>query len=373
MDKLLDNAPCGFLSITAGDDIVEVNATLLKMLGYVRADLEHAGIQKLFTVAGNVFYQTHLHPLLKLQGKIEEVYLSLRSGSGDEIPVLVNAVRTERGQETFYDFVVVPMHNRKQYEDIILTQKNEAETANRSKAAFLSMISHDLRTPLTGILGWAQILKGKEHDVELVKKAATIIKRSALAQKALIEDILDLARITSGKLTIDPEKVNLVEIVKNAVEVITPSAESKGISIAYELDIDIVMMGDSNRLQQVLWNLLSNSIKFTPKGGRINIELRRYRSSVELEISDDGIGISAEFLPYVFDRFQQQDNSKTHQQSGLGLGLAITRHIVELHGGTIRVKSPGENMGTAITASFPAPVDESYAESEVENLYMVVE
>jgi PAS domain S-box-containing protein len=357
MDELLNNAPCGFLVITDNGDMVAANATLLKLLGYAGEELIGGHVRKLFSAAGNIFYQTHFFPLLKLQGRIEEIYLPMRSSAGEEIPVLVNAARREQDGAVFYDCVLMAMHQRHVYEDDILQAKRTAETANRTKEEFLSVVSHDLRTPLTSILGWIEILKGKENDVELVKKALATIKRGAESQKTLIEDILDFARISSGKLRIDSRPVDLKEIITSAMEIVISAADAKEIRIESDLGAGGfrgLVLGDTMRLQQALWNLLSNAIKFTPKKGRINISLARSGPNVEIKVSDTGKGISAEFLPYVFDRFLQENKSDTRQYSGLGLGLAITRHVVELHGGSVTAESPGENKGATFTVILPA-------------------
>lgn len=353
MDDLLKNAPCGFLALTDNGEIVEINNTLLNLLGYRQEDLKNVNVKKLFSAPGNIFYQTHFFPLLKLQGKLEEIYLSFRSVSGEEIPVLVNAARREHEGSIFYDFVLLPMRQRNRYEEELLKAKKEAETANRTKEEFLSVVSHDLRTPLGAILGWTEILKNKAGDEKLVRKAVEVIKRSATAQKVLIEDILDLARITSGKLHLETDSVDLTGIIENAIEMIAPAAREKEIEIRSDLPKNVVITGDGARLQQVLWNLLSNAIKFTPKNGQVNIELSEKGANVEIRISDTGKGISAEFLPYIFDRFQQEENTKTPQYSGLGLGLAISRHIVDLHGGTIHAESPGQNGGAVFTVVLP--------------------
>jgi PAS domain S-box-containing protein len=359
MDELLDNAPCGFLAFADDGKIVVANTTLLRLLGYGRDEILELHIEKIFSIAGRIFYQTHFFPLLKLKNQVEEVYLSLRSKSGADIPVLVNAARRERGGRFFNDCVFMPMRQRNQYEDEILKAKKEAEEATRAKDEFLSVVSHELRTPLNGILGWAQILQTRNPDSETVKRAVDAIVRGARAQSKLIEDILDFTRIISGKLRLDVRQVDLVLIVESAMDVITPAANAKNISLQTVLDSNSFVSGDIERLQQILWNLLSNAVKFTPKGGRVQIRVQRVNSSVEIVVSDTGKGISPEFLPFVFERFKQSDNSTSRRYGGLGLGMAITRHIVELHGGTIRAESPGEDLGTTFTVSLPVSVSSS--------------
>jgi PAS domain S-box-containing protein len=356
MDELLNNAPCGFLVFADDGKIVEVNATLLNLLGYERDELCRLHIEKIFSVAGRIFYQTHFFPLLKLKNKVEEIYLSLRSKSDLDIPVLVNAVRRERDGQVFNDCILMPMRQRNQYEDEILRAKKQAEDATRAKDEFLSVVSHELRTPLNGILGWTQVLQTRKPDIETTKRAIEAIARGARAQSKLIEDILDFTRIISGKLRLEVQQVDLIMVVESAIDVITPAANAKDIRLQTVLDSHGFVAGDAQRLQQVLWNLLSNAIKFTPKGGRVQIRVERVNSSIEISVSDTGKGISPEFLPFVFERFKQSDNSTTRRYGGLGLGMAITRHIVELHGGTIQAESRGEDLGATFTVSLPVSI-----------------
>ncbi|HEX8638363.1 MAG TPA: ATP-binding protein [Pyrinomonadaceae bacterium] len=353
MDELLNNAPCGFLVFTDDGKIVEANATLLESLGYERGELIKANVEKILTIAGRIFYQTHFFPLLKLKSEVEEIYLSLRAKSGAEIPVLINAVQHERGGTVYNDCVLMPMRRRNRYEDEILEAKKWAEEANRAKDEFLSVVSHELRTPLSGILGWAQIMQGRHLDAAMTEHAVDAIVRGARAQSKLIEDILDFTRIISGKLRLEIEPVDLTLIVESAIDVITPAASAKNIRLQTSLDTSSFVSGDAARIQQILWNLLSNAVKFTPEGGSVRIAVQRVERSVEITVSDTGKGISADFLPFVFERFKQSDNSTTRRFGGLGLGMAITRHLVELHGGTIRAESAGEDAGATFTVNLP--------------------
>lgn len=356
MEEFLNNVPCGFLIFDDDGKIVASNIMLLKMLGYERDELLSLPVEKIFSVAARIFYQTHFFPLLKLKSRVTEVYLALRNKNGEDIPVMVNAARHERDGQIFNDCVFLEMKQRDQYENELLNAKKEAEAATLAKDEFLQTVSHELRTPLNAIMGWSKILEGGRLDEEGIKRASETIARSAKAQSQLIEDILDYARIISGKIRLEISPVELVEIVKEAIEMITPAAIAKNITLETELDSNTLVSGDASRLQQVLWNLLSNAIKFTPKNGRIRVKLGRINSHVEIGISDTGKGISAEFLPFVFERLRRGDDSKTRRQGGLGLGLAIVRHIVELHGGTIRAESPGEGLGATFTVSLQVRV-----------------
>ncbi len=233
-----------------------------------------------------------------------------------------------------------------------------AEESSQLKEEFLATISHELRTPLNAILGWARMLRLGQLDGEKVAKALETIERNAQAQAQLIEDLLDVSRIITGKLRMDVRPADPNSFTEAAIDALKPAAEAKGVRIQKIMDTGIVSVpGDPVRLQQVVWNLLSNAIKFTPRGGRVQVRLERVNSHVEIVISDTGQGIVPEFLPHVFDRFRQADQRTSRQHGGMGLGLAIVRHLVELHGGTVSAESPGEGRGATFTVRLPvAPV-----------------
>ncbi len=360
MDDLLNTAPCGFLSFTDDGRIVLVNDTLLGLLGYGREELLGRHVESLLPVASRIFYQTHLFPLLKLHDRVEEVYFSLRSRGGTEIPVLANAARHERGGVVANDCVLMQMRQRNQYEDEILQAKRAAEEATLAKDEFLAVVSHELRTPLTAILGWARMLQAGNLDERTAARALSAIERNAESQNQLIGDLLDLSRIISGKIRLNVGRVELASVVESALDVVGPAADAKGVRLQSVLDPQAgPVSGDPERLQQVMWNLLSNAVKFTPRGGRVQVRLARVNSSVEVAVSDTGCGISAEFLPYVFERLRQADQTQTRRQGGLGLGMAITKHIVELHGGTVRAESRGEGQGATFTLRLPVMIAHS--------------
>jgi PAS domain S-box-containing protein len=230
----------------------------------------------------------------------------------------------------------------------------EAEAANRLKDEFLANLSHELRTPLNAIVGWSAVLRGQTHDPEL-RRAVDTIDRNARAQSQLIEDILDVSRIVTGKLQLDVEPVDVVTVVGAALESLRPSAEAKGIRVEVKLDPSLPpLLGDTRRLQQVMWNLLSNSVKFTPAGGTVTVSAAGEGKGLRVEVRDTGAGIAPEFLPHVFERFRQADSSTTRAHSGLGLGLAIVRHLVELHGGTVDAESAGAGRGATFRVWLPA-------------------
>ncbi|MFN6515830.1 MAG: chemotaxis protein CheB [Nostoc sp. CreGUA01] len=232
--------------------------------------------------------------------------------------------------------------------------RTAAETANRAKDEFLSMLSHELRNPLHALLGWAQLLRIHDLDEDIINQGLEAIENSAKIQAQLIEDLLDISRITSGKLRLVSEVMELAPVIRATVDTVRLLAESKNIQLESELEPSTrTIFGDPVRLQQVIWNLLSNAIKFTPNGGRIEVSLKYIDKQAQIQVSDTGKGISNDFLPYVFDRFSQADSSKTRTNQGLGLGLSIVRHVVELHGGTVEAHSPGEGQGATFIIKLP--------------------
>ncbi|HXQ73018.1 MAG TPA: ATP-binding protein [Pyrinomonadaceae bacterium] len=234
----------------------------------------------------------------------------------------------------------------------------EAEAANRIKDEFLATLSHELRTPLTSLLGWSSVLRESRRDEKVLAQGLDAIDRNARVQAQLIDDLLDVSRIVSGKLNLDVRPLDVCSVTRAAIAVVQPAADAKGITLDYWAQPTLgAISADSARLQQIIWNLLSNAVKFTPHGGRINVRVLRDGSNVKVTVSDTGQGIDPEFLPRVFDRFRQADSSTTRSFGGLGLGLAIVRHLVELHGGTVSAESDGVGKGATFSASFPLLTD----------------
>ncbi len=232
--------------------------------------------------------------------------------------------------------------------------RKQAEEANRIKDEFLATLSHELRTPLNAILGWAQVLRTGKVDEATTARALEAVERNARAQAQLISDLLDVSRIITGKLRLELTPVELPRIIDAALDSVRPAADAKGIRIRLTLDSAVgPLVGDPDRLQQVIWNLLSNAIKFTPKGGAVEVRLGQREGQAEIAVEDTGAGVQPDFVPYVFDRFRQAESSTTRQYGGLGLGLSIVRHMVELHGGTVKVESPGEGQGATFTVRLP--------------------
>jgi signal transduction histidine kinase/ActR/RegA family two-component response regulator len=229
-----------------------------------------------------------------------------------------------------------------------------AQNASHSKDEFLAVLSHELRTPLNSILGWTRLLRGGGLRGVNSDHALDIIERNAYLQLQLINDLLQLSQITSGNLRLDMKSVDLVPIVMISIDTLRPTALAKEITLESEIKAGVGgVLADPARLQQIIWNLLSNAIKFTPRGGRVIVGLNQIGSTAQITVADSGIGMEPEFLPYVFDRFRQADSSSARKYGGLGLGLAIVRQLVELHGGNVMVKSPGKGLGSTFTVTFP--------------------
>lgn len=248
-----------------------------------------------------------------------------------------------------------------------------AEETNRLKDDFLANVSHELRTPLSAILGWAKMIGSGKLDAEGHDRAVETIIRNANSQAQLIEDLLDISRIISGKMRLDARPVELPPLIEAVVESMRLAAEARSIRVQTFIDPKAGMItGDGERLQQIFWNLLSNAVKFTPNKGKVQVRLERINSHLEFTVSDTGQGIAPEFLPYVFERFRQADGSTTRTSSGLGLGLAIVQHLVELHGGSIQVESEGEGKGATFRVILPLRIVNSAAGEDADKVHPAV-
>ena len=234
----------------------------------------------------------------------------------------------------------------------------DAEAANRIKDEFLATLSHELRTPLTSLLGWSSVLREGRRDEKVLAQGLDAIDRNARVQAQLIDDLLDVSRIVSGKLNLDVRPLDIASVARAAINVVQPAADAKGITLDYYAEPGLgAISADSARVHQIIWNLLSNAVKFTPHGGQISLRVEQDETDARVTVKDSGQGIDAEFLPRVFDRFRQADSSTTRSFGGLGLGLAIVRHLVELHGGTVSAQSDGKNKGATFTVTFPLMTD----------------
>ncbi|MBW4678548.1 MAG: PAS domain S-box protein [Microcoleus vaginatus WJT46-NPBG5] len=283
-----------------------------------------------------------------------------KDGSPIDIAVWATALRDAKGQKSCLS-IVADISERKQLEaerEQLLARERgaraEAEAANRIKDEFLAVLSHELRSPLNAILGWAQMLRTRHFSEATISRALETIERNARLQTQLVEDLLDVSRILRGKTRLNVMPVNVVSTIEGALDTMRPAAEAKAIKIERLLDPTVgLISADPGRLQQIVWNLLSNAIKFTPSGGCVTIRLEAAGSMAQIQVSDTGMGIPDDFLPHVFEYFRQADGSTTRAHGGLGLGLAIVRHLVELHGGTIQAESPGEGQGATFTLLLP--------------------
>jgi PAS domain S-box-containing protein len=324
-----------------------------------------------------------------LNGSIPEYSLEKRYQRKDGSVIwsltTVTLLKNARGEPLQLIDVIEDITARKQVEAALLEEAHvlellneerrsllESERAARSAAErlsdvkdeFLATLSHELRTPLNAILGWSQVLRSHPRDQGDYVKGLEAIERNARVQTQLIEDLLDMSRITSGKLRLDVQQLQPVSFIEAAIETVTPAADAKGIRLERFLDPAAgPISGDPGRLQQVLWNLLSNAIKFTPKGGRVQIVLERVNSHIEINVADTGVGVKPEFIQHLFERFRQGDASTTRKFGGLGLGLSIVKSLVELHGGSVMVKSAGEGQGTTVSVHLPLAVIHRNADS----------
>ncbi len=296
----------------------------------------------------------------------ETEYRTVSAATGAEkwIRAVGRAYYDEAGTAVGFDGITLDVTAKKaadaEREELLASERaarTHAERSSRMKDEFLATLSHELRTPLNAILGWSQILKGEDPTPEDLNEGLAVIERNARVQTQLIEDLLDMSRITSGKVRLNVQPVDLTAVINASIAAVAHAAEAKEIRIQKVLEPTAgPVMGDPARLQQILWNLLSNAIKFTPKAGRVQVLLQPVNSHLEIVVSDTGAGIRPAFLPHVFERFRQADATTTRVHSGLGLGLAIVKHLTEMHGGEVRVASPGEGAGATFTVQLPLAI-----------------
>ncbi|MBE9012910.1 response regulator [Pseudanabaenaceae cyanobacterium LEGE 13415] len=345
-----------------GPEIVYVNPAFTEMTGYQSEEVlgksprmlqgEHTERAVLDALRRNIAQGNPFHG---------EAINYHKDGSEFYVEWNITPIRNNQQQITHYVAIQRNISDRKRLEkerERLLSQekaaRDAAEVANRSKDEFLATLSHELRTPLTPILGWSRVLRTQDVPEDRLQQALETIEENARRQAQLVDDLLDLARIVRGKMTLNFASVSLLEVIIAALETVRLAAEAKSIQIETNLSAPLPpVMGDAGRLQQIVWNLLSNAIKFTPVEGRITVTLSKVDRCAEIQISDSGQGINPEFLPYVFDRFSQEDSSITRQFGGLGLGLSLCRQLVEAHGGTIRAESSGIGQGATFTVQLP--------------------
>lgn len=365
MDPLLDSAPFGFL-VARDDGYVEsANCTIAEMLDTTVERLVGSHLDNVLTAPSRIFYQSHFFPILRLQGRVSEVYVTLASAAGEELPVLLNARRRDSPAGPRNDWAVIPMRTRNEYENEILLARKVAEKASSAKDEFITFISHELRSPLSAIVNWASLLKRDHVDPVRMTRGLEGIERNAKLQLKLVDDMLDHARLVAGKVRVEPVHLDARHALEIVLDGIEPSARIKGVEIHRALGSDAARVSaDAERLQQVFWNMLNNAVKFTPRDGRVDVRLRHEDHWIEVEVADTGKGIAPEFLPHVFESYRQEEGRLVKAEAGLGLGMSITRRLVELHGGSISAASAGPGQGARFTVRLPALVTNGVATSE---------
>ncbi|MGB7921768.1 MAG: ATP-binding protein [Pyrinomonadaceae bacterium] len=359
--RLFESARDGILILNAATlKITDVNPFMTELLGYSRDEFLGKELWEIGLFSDKEASQTAFRELQETGYlRYEDLPLQTTDGRLREVEFVSNVYEEDSQQVIQCNIRDITARKRAEEENRLLLERcqvahGEADKANGIKDEFLALLSHELRTPLTSILGWSKLLTDGNLDDVASKRALEIIVRNARAQRQLIDDLLDISRIITGKLRLDVRPVELAPIIEAIVEGMRPAADARSIHLQTALDSRTdTINGDPDRLQQIIWNLLSNAIKFTPEGGRVEVGLERINSHVEITISDTGQGIDPEFLLHVFDRFRQSDSSSTRRHGGLGLGLAIARQLVELHGGTVKAESPGEGAGTTFKVILP--------------------
>jgi PAS domain S-box-containing protein len=370
-EELFEHAPCGYLITDADGRIIRANATFCALSGRTRADLAGMPFPELLTLPGRIYHDTHVRPLLVMQGYVREIALDLKVGGDPRktLSVILNAAQSvdSQGHAHRLRILVFDASERRQYErELLLARRSadearetervareQAERASRAKDDFLALVSHELRTPLTAILSWTQLLRRTRSDAEKVEQGLAVIERNTRLQVRLIEDLLDMSRMVSGKLRMDVQAVPLAPVIEAALETVMPSAQARQIRLQKILDLEVRVSGDPGRLQQVFWNLLTNAIKFTPKNGFVRIIMQRVNSHIEVCVIDSGQGMSKDFIAHAFERFRQSTSAGARQTGGLGLGLSIVKYLVEMHGGSIHAQSEGEGHGSTFTVKLP--------------------
>ncbi|WNZ48329.1 ATP-binding protein [Leptolyngbya boryana CZ1] len=356
-DRISRLADANIIGILFGDvegGIHRANDELLRIIGYTQQELEAGQINWIDITPPEFLPLDEMHVAeAQARGACTPYEKEYIRRDGQRVPVLIGYVLVGEKRRDSIAFIV-DLRERRRLEDSLRQRTEELERVNRLKDEFLAVLSHELRTPLNPILGWAQMLKTQRLDTTKAAQALETIERNAKLQLTLIDELLDVSRILQGKLNLRAAPVDLAAVVEGAISTVYLAAESKAISIDFLHDPQPVMVrGDSDRLQQVVWNVLSNAVKFTPASGNVTIHLSTSPTEAKLTISDTGRGISASFLPYVFDNFRQEDGSSTRSFGGLGLGLAIAKHLIELHGGVIQANSLGEGKGATFTIKLP--------------------
>jgi PAS domain S-box-containing protein len=353
LDSVQDYAIC---MLTPHGEIASWNAGAERLFGYTADEIIGRSFACFYPAAERDLDMPAEH--LRIAGELGkyacECLRVRRGGAGFDAHVILTAVRAGRDRERRgFSLVVRDITERKRLEDDLRRRAEDLSAANRAKEDFLATLSHELRTPLNAMLGWTRLLRMGKLDRAAHARALETIERNAHIQEQLIADILDVSRIVTGKLRLELRPIELAPVVEAALDAVRPAAEAKGVQLRWDTRFEGTVLGDPDRLQQVVWNLVVNAIKFTPAGGAVRLTLARVGPSAVITVSDTGEGIAPELLPYIFDRFTQGDASVTRSHGGLGLGLSIVRHIVELHGGRVHAESEGRGRGASFGVHLP--------------------
>jgi PAS domain S-box-containing protein len=354
-ESLIKNAPDPVFVSDLQGKILQANDAVYTLLGFRTAEVVEQSLSRFITVDETREFMAALREVVA-RGVTRNARLNPRSASGETIPTTLNASALRDADGVVIGAIGI-LRDMRAYERVVRDleeSRRKLDEANRAKDEFLATLSHELRTPLNAILGWARLLRSGTLDADGVRRGPEVIERNTRVLAQLIEDLLDVSRIITGKLRLEVRPADLIAVIIAAMEAVQTAAEAKGIRLEASLDPTLGhVTADPDRIQQVVWNLLTNAIKFTPRGGHVDIRLERADSMVRLTVSDSGTGIRGDLLPFVFDRFRQGETSTGRQYGGLGLGLAIVRHIVELHGGVVRAESAGDNCGATFTVDLP--------------------
>jgi len=361
--RLFEAARDGILILDAVTlKITDVNPFMTELLGYSYAEFLGKELWEIGLFSDKEASQEAFKELQRTGYlRYEDLPLQATNGKLRDVEFVSNVYEEDSNQVIQCNIRDVSDRKRAETERTLLlaaaqSARAEADSANGVKDEFLATLSHELRTPLTSILGWSHLLTGGQLDKQQTARAIETIARNARAQGRLIDELLDISRILTGKLCLDLRMVKLASLIQAVVDDVRPAADAKNINlkVAFNSDIDPIW-GDPHRLQQIVWNLLTNAIKFTPQGGNVQVRLERNDSHALITVNDSGQGIAAELLPHVFERFRQADSSNTHSNAGLGLGLSIVRQLLELHRGTVTAESSGKNAGTTFRVMLPLP------------------
>jgi len=370
-EAIVDSSDDAIISKNLNGIVMSWNKSAERIFGYTAAEMIGRSIETLFP-QDRLDEEPQILARLQRGERVDhfETQRQRKDGKLIDVSLTISPIHCAGGVIVGASKIARDITEQKEAQRKLSIALDELKQADRMKAEFLATLSHELRTPLNAILGWVQILK-EDPNEEDIQHAIPIIERNVRSQSQLIEELLDMSRIETGKISLDLQPVDLAGVVSAGIETVRPAAEAKEIRLTSAFSsVTGIVMGDKDRIQQIVWNLLTNAIKFTPRNGRVHVMIKRANSHVEVSVTDTGRGISEEFLGQVFDRFRQADASPSRRYGGLGLGLSIVKHLTELHGGSVRVASDGLDKGASFVVCFPLhPVrhDSPRAEARVKS------